>query len=89
MNQVIIITDIKEDPLLQSENHNSESIKEPGPSSLSDFSLFSFSTATGAPKRPLLSQQRASTPEQNRELPSLELPKSSDDLLVPKHLALP
>lgn len=86
-------TDIEDDPLLESEDHESESVDEPDPSSDSDFSLSGFSTTSGTPKRPLLSQQRAPSPEplwlQNRELPLLELPKSSDDLLVPKDLALP
>lgn len=61
---------------------------EPDPSSDSDFSLSSFSTTSGTPRKPLLGQQRAPSPEplwlQNRELPPLNLPKSSDDILVPR-----
>lgn len=86
-------SDIEDDPLLQSEDESSESVEEPDPSSDSDFSLSSFSTASGTPRRTLLSQQRPPSPEplwlQNRELPKLELPRSSDDLLVPKDLVMP
>lgn len=56
------------------------------PSSDSDFSLSSFSTADGGVRRTYY--QRAPSPEplwlQNRELPPLELPKPSEDLLVPR-----
>ncbi|XP_031787989.1 nucleosome-remodeling factor subunit NURF301 isoform X3 [Nasonia vitripennis] len=86
-------TDIEDDPLLQSEDESSESIEEPDPSSDSDFSLSSFSTTSGTPRRTLLSQQRPPSPEplwlQNKEIPPLDLPKSSDDLLVPKDLVMP
>lgn len=57
-------------------------------SSDSDFSLSSYSTLSGTPRRPGASIIRPPSPEplwlQNRELPVLELPKSSDDLLVPR-----
>jgi nucleosome-remodeling factor subunit BPTF len=86
-------SDIEDDPLLQSDDESSESIEEPDPSSDSDFSLSSFSTTSGTPRRTLLSQQRPPSPEplwlQNREITPLELPKSSDDLLVPKDLVMP
>lgn len=86
-------SDIEDDPLLQSEDESDESAGEPDPSSDSDFSLSSFSTTSGTPRRALLGQQRPPSPEplwlQNREIPSLELPKSSDDLLVPKDLVMP
>ncbi|XP_026828403.1 nucleosome-remodeling factor subunit NURF301 isoform X1 [Ooceraea biroi] len=82
----------EEDPL-PSDIETSESMEEPDPSSDSDFSLSSYSTTSGTPRKPLLSQQRAPSPEplwlQNRELPPLVLPKSSDDLLVPKELVMP
>ncbi|KAJ8687395.1 hypothetical protein QAD02_023189 [Eretmocerus hayati] len=85
-------SEIEDDPLLQSEDESSESIGEPDPSSDSDFSLSSFSTTSGTPRRALLSQQRPPSPEplwlQNKEIPSLDLPKSSDDLLVPKDLVM-
>lgn len=81
-----------EDPL-QSDVESSESMEEPDPSSDSDFSLSSYSTTSGTPRKTLLSQQRPLSPEplwlQNRELPSLVLPKSSDDLLVSKELVMP
>lgn len=52
----------------------------------SDFSVSSYSTS-GTNKRNL-TYQRNPTPEplwlQNRDIPLLELPKSSDDLLIPK-----
>ncbi|KAF7271636.1 hypothetical protein GWI33_015487 [Rhynchophorus ferrugineus] len=59
-----------------------------GNSSDSDFSLSSFSTMSGTPRKQNIPLNRAPTPEplwlQNREIPPLTLPKSSDDLLVPK-----
>ncbi|XP_054008049.1 nucleosome-remodeling factor subunit NURF301 isoform X1 [Hylaeus anthracinus] len=82
-----------EDDPLHSDVDSSESIEEPDPSSDSDFSLSSYSTTSGTPRKTLLSQQRPPSPEplwlQNRELPSLVLPKSSDDLLVPKEFVMP
>ncbi|XP_048270698.1 nucleosome-remodeling factor subunit NURF301 isoform X2 [Bombus terrestris] len=82
-----------EEDLLQSDADSSESIEEPDPSSDSDFSLSSYSTTSGTPRKTLLSQQRPPSPEplwlQNRELPPLNLPKSSDDLLVPRELVMP
>lgn len=85
-------TDIEDDPLLASEVESNESLDEPDPSSDSDFSLSSYSTTSGTPRKSLLGQQRPPSPEplwlQNRELPPLVLPKSSDDLLVPKELIL-
>ncbi|XP_018314724.1 nucleosome-remodeling factor subunit NURF301 isoform X2 [Mycetomoellerius zeteki] len=82
----------EEDPL-PSDIDSSESIEEPDPSSDSDFSLSSYSTTSGTPRKTLLAQQRPPSPEplwlQNRELPPLVLPKSSDDLLVPKELVMP
>lgn len=54
----------------------------------SDFSLSSFSTVSGTPRRP-----RPPTPEplwlQNKPIPPLDLPKSSDDLLVPRNEIMP
>ncbi|XP_018057443.1 PREDICTED: nucleosome-remodeling factor subunit NURF301 isoform X2 [Atta colombica] len=82
----------EEDPL-PTDMESSESIDEPDPSSDSDFSLSSYSTTSGTPRKTLLAQQRPPSPEplwlQNRELPPLVLPKSSDDLLVPKELVMP
>ncbi|XP_012254800.2 nucleosome-remodeling factor subunit NURF301 isoform X2 [Athalia rosae] len=87
-------SDVDEEPI-PSDVESSESLEEPDPSSDSDFSLSSYSTASGTPRKTLLSQQsqRAPSPEplwlQNRELPPLILPKSSDDLLVPRELVMP
>ncbi|KAJ8968859.1 hypothetical protein NQ317_016782 [Molorchus minor] len=58
------------------------------PSSDSEFSLSSFSTMSGTPRKGF-NVNRAPTPEpplwlQNREISPLTLPKSSDDLLVPR-----
>lgn len=82
----------EEDPL-PSDVDSSESIEEHDPSSDSDFSLSSYSTTSGTPRKTLLSQQRPPSPDplwlQNRELPALVLPKTSDDLLVPKELVMP
>ncbi|KAG7208953.1 hypothetical protein KM043_015126 [Ampulex compressa] len=85
-------SEVEEDPL-HSDVESSESIEEPDPSSDSDFSLSSYSTTSGTPRKTLLGQQRPPSPEplwlQNRELPLLTLPKSSDDLLVPKEYVMP
>lgn len=73
-----------EDDTLQSDSELDDSAD--GPSSDSDFSLSSFSTVSGTPKRVI--SHRPPSPEplwlQNREIPPLELPKSSDDLLISK-----
>ncbi|KAJ1519876.1 hypothetical protein ONE63_004117 [Megalurothrips usitatus] len=67
-----------------------ESYERDDPSSDSDFSLSSFSTADGGVRRSYY--QRAPSPEplwlQNRELPPLELPKPSEDLLVQRELVM-
>ncbi|KAL1494312.1 hypothetical protein ABEB36_009929 [Hypothenemus hampei] len=59
-----------------------------GASSDSDFSLSGYSTISGTPRKMNLTTTRAPTPEplwlQNRDIPLLELPKSSEDLLVAK-----
>ncbi|XP_051172895.1 nucleosome-remodeling factor subunit NURF301-like isoform X2 [Leptopilina boulardi] len=86
-------SDLEEEPI-QSDDNSSESIQEQDPSSDSDFSLSSYSNTSGTPRKSLLNQQqRPPSPEplwlQNRELPTLELPKSSDDLLVPKQFVMP
>lgn len=86
--------DEDDDLLMQSDDQSSETVDEPDPSSDSDFSLSGFSTASGTPRRSLLgSQQRPPSPEplwlQNREIPKLELPRSSEDLLVSRELVMP
>ncbi|KAL0125669.1 hypothetical protein PUN28_004623 [Cardiocondyla obscurior] len=82
----------EEEPI-PSDVESSESLEEPDPSSDSDFSLSSYSTTSGTPRKMLLSQQRPPSPEplwlQNRELPPLVLPKTSDDLLLLKELVMP
>uniref|UniRef100_A0AAR5PPQ8 Nucleosome-remodeling factor subunit NURF301 n=1 Tax=Dendroctonus ponderosae TaxID=77166 RepID=A0AAR5PPQ8_DENPD len=76
-------SEIEDEVLSESDE---ESVR--GPSSDSDFSLSSYSTFSGTPRKQNLTLTRAPTPEplwlQNREIPSLNLPKSSEDLLVPK-----
>lgn len=78
-----------EDDILRSDSELEESL-EGGGSSDSDFSLSSYSTVSGTPKKFTL--HRPPSPEplwlQNREIPYLELPKSSDDLLIPKDLIM-
>jgi nucleosome-remodeling factor subunit BPTF len=75
-----------EDELGLSESESDNSVGDP--SSDSDFSLSSYSTMSGTPRRALTGASRPMTPEplwlQNREIPPLTLPKSSDDLLVPR-----
>ncbi|KAK4876450.1 hypothetical protein RN001_012872 [Aquatica leii] len=72
-----------DDDLGFSGSESGGSVDDGDRSSDSDFSLSSFSTVSGTPRRTVL---RPPSPEplwlQNRELPPLELPRSSDDLLV-------
>lgn len=75
-----------EDELGLSESESEGSVGDP--TSDSDFSLSSYSTMSGTPRK-TFNVNRAPTPEpplwlQNREIPKLILPKSSDDLLVPR-----
>ncbi|KAK7791905.1 hypothetical protein R5R35_005426 [Gryllus longicercus] len=74
-----------EDDILPSESDMDDSIGGDA-SSDSDFSLSSYSTVSGTPKKYIY--HRPPSPEplwlQNREIPLLELPKSSEDLLIPK-----
>lgn len=75
-----------EDELGLSESESEGSVGDP--SSDSDFSLSSYSTMSGTPRKNF-NVNRAPTPEpplwlQNREIPPLILPSSSDDLLVPR-----
>lgn len=61
------------------------SVEDGDRSSDSDFSLSSFSTLSGTPRKPGILRPPSPDPLwlQNRELPPLVLPKSSDDLLIP------
>lgn len=82
-------SEVEDDPGLS--GSDSELSNDDGDrSSDSDFSLSSFSTVSGTPRRPGL--PRPSSPEpiwlQNREIPVLTLPKSSDDLLMPREHVL-
>ncbi|XP_072386734.1 nucleosome-remodeling factor subunit NURF301 isoform X2 [Diabrotica undecimpunctata] len=75
-----------EDEMALSESESEGSVPDRG--SDSDFSLSGYSTVSGTPRK-CYSLNRAPTPDpplwlQNREIPPLVLPKSSDDLLVPK-----
>lgn len=82
----------QEDDIALSESESGDSVGD-GASSDSDFSLSSFSTLSGTPRRPGVNITRAPSPEplwlQNREIPKLELPRSSEDLLIPKELIMP
>lgn len=75
-----------EDELGLSESESEGSVGDP--SSDSDFSLSSYSTMSGTPRK-TYNLNRAPTPDpplwlQNKVIPHLTLPKSSDDLLVPR-----
>lgn len=78
-----------EDDILPSESDMDDSIGGDA-SSDSDFSLSSYSTVSGTPKKYVY--HRPPSPEplwlQNREIPLLELPKSSEDLLIPKEYVM-
>lgn len=56
----------------------------------SDFSLSSFSTTSGPTRKSILNRRPSPEPFwlQNRDIPVLELPKSSDDLLIPRDLVM-
>lgn len=78
-----------EDDIALSESESDGSVD--GASSDSDFSLSSYSTLSGTPRRPT-NLNRAPSPEplwlQNRDIPRLELPKSSEDLLIPREIVM-
>lgn len=80
------------DDTFQSDAESSEQM-ELDRSSDSDFSISSFSTTSGTPKKSVTNSQRAPSPEplwlQNQDLPLLQLPKSSDDLLISAKLLMP
>ncbi|XP_017781455.1 PREDICTED: nucleosome-remodeling factor subunit NURF301 isoform X2 [Nicrophorus vespilloides] len=73
-----------DDDLPPSDCESEDSIDPRAPSSDSDFSLSSYSTVSGTPRKPI--PPRPPSPEplwlQNKPLPQLELPKSSEDLLI-------
>lgn len=76
-----------EDDIFQSDSEFDESL---GDGSDSDFSLSSFSTISGTQKRFVVHKPPSPVPLwlQNREIPRLELPKSSEDLILPKDLVM-
>lgn len=78
-----------EDDILRSDSDMEESVDD-GASSDSDFSLSSYSTVSGTPKKTFVHRPPSPDPLwlQNRDIPSLVLPKSSEDLVVPKELVL-
>lgn len=75
-----------EDDIGYSESDSEESLHDAAESD-SDFSLSGYSTMSGTMKKGANQVTRPVTPEplwlQNRVLPPLNLPKTSDDLLVP------
>ncbi|KAI5633082.1 PHD-finger domain-containing protein [Phthorimaea operculella] len=58
----------------------------------SDFSISSFSTTSGTPRKVASNIPRPPSPDplwlQERQIPPLELPPSSDDLIIPQQLVL-
>ncbi|KAJ2952773.1 hypothetical protein O0L34_g7133 [Tuta absoluta] len=58
----------------------------------SDFSISSFSTTSGTPRKVAGNVPRPPSPDplwlQERQIPPLELPPSSDDLIIPQQLVL-
>ncbi|XP_046404076.1 nucleosome-remodeling factor subunit NURF301 isoform X3 [Ischnura elegans] len=83
-------SDIEEEPFPSESDFDEDS--GDGPSSDSDFSLSSYSTASGIQRRSVVGRPAPPSPVplwlQNKDFPPLELPKSSDDLLVPRDLVL-
>ncbi|XP_063224982.1 nucleosome-remodeling factor subunit NURF301 isoform X2 [Bacillus rossius redtenbacheri] len=75
-----------EDDILRTDSELEESFGDD--SSDSDFSLSSYGTVSGT--RKLFHRPPSPDPLwlQNRDLPPLELPRSSDDLLIPKNLVM-
>lgn len=64
-----------------------------GAASDSDFSVSSYSTSGGTPRKVGGNALRAPSPDplwlqEERQIPSLELPPSSDDLIIPQKLVL-
>lgn len=83
-------SDHEDDLLLRSESECDEVVGPKDYLSDSDFSLSSFSTASGTTRKSVLNRRPSPEPFwlQNRDIPVLELPKSSDDLLIPKELVM-
>ncbi|XP_071445006.1 nucleosome-remodeling factor subunit NURF301 isoform X3 [Hetaerina americana] len=83
-------SDIEEEPFPSESEFDEDS--GDGASSDSDFSLSSYSTASGIQRRSVVGRPAPPSPVplwlQNKDFPPLELPKSSDDLLVPRELVL-
>lgn len=79
-------SEVEEDvPFSESETEESADVAE---TSDSDFSISDYSNVSSSVRRSNAPVQRSATPEplwlQNRPIPTLDLPKSSDDLLVPR-----
>ncbi|XP_028161986.1 nucleosome-remodeling factor subunit NURF301 [Ostrinia furnacalis] len=78
------------------EDRGSESSEESagdGAASDSDFSVSSFSTSGGTPRKVVSNALRAPSPDplwlqEERQIPRLEIPSSSDDLIIPQTLVL-
>ncbi|KAL0842047.1 hypothetical protein ABMA28_014249 [Loxostege sticticalis] len=78
------------------EDRGSDSSEESGgdgAASDSDFSVSSFSTSGGTPRKAVSNAIRAPSPDplwlqEERHIPQLELPQSSDDLIIPQSLVL-
>ncbi|XP_039292245.1 nucleosome-remodeling factor subunit NURF301 isoform X2 [Nilaparvata lugens] len=82
----------EDDDILRSESESEETGEKEEVLSDSDYSLSSFGTTGETARKQFGSFTKAPSPEpiwlQNREIPILELPKSSDDLLIPKDLVM-
>ncbi|RZF42669.1 hypothetical protein LSTR_LSTR001464 [Laodelphax striatellus] len=85
-------SDHDDDDILRSESESEGTGEKDENLSDSDYSLSSFGTTGDISRKQFGSFTKAPSPEpiwlQNREIPILELPKSSDDLLIPKDLVM-
>ncbi|XP_063359454.1 nucleosome-remodeling factor subunit NURF301 [Cydia amplana] len=74
-------------------SESSEASVADGNASDSDFSVSSYSTTGGTPRKAAANALRPPSPDplwlqQERQIPPLELPQSSDDLIIPQNLVL-
>lgn len=83
----------KSEPEEDRGSDSSEATAGDGAASDSDFSISSYSTAGGTPRKCNTNLLRPPSPDplwlqQERQIPLLKLPQSSDDLLTPQNLVL-
>ncbi|CAK1552071.1 unnamed protein product [Leptosia nina] len=83
----------RSEPEEERASESSDGSLSDGAASDSDFSVNSFNSAVGTPRKSTSNFNRIPSPDplwlqQERQIPHLELPPSSDDLIIPHNLVL-